>query len=468
MTPSRLPRRIAHFALSGMLLALLAACGGAPSTVAPTAEARPTSTPRPSDGGSRATPTEAPATTGEATLVAATFTKKLGENQEPVEPTESFYPDETVYISLEFEGRPENGIVRSEFFWGDESIAAAEVDFADVNSGVLISIGQSTYASFNLSPNQPFPVSNNYRVVSTLDGEDLGEFPYSVVQPEGSIPSKIATAVLATDHVDYEPTEETDVFAPDQQVFLVGRGDLGVGAWMKAELYADGTLVEDAVTTLGPIEEDASDTGFAFDFTPEGTWGDGEYEVVLYLNDEEVERLSFTASESAAPVAATTVEFGELETFSPESGLFSIEVPQDWSISDNSNDLSVNYAWQDDTGTAGILVSLYENPEELSEEQLIADGTDFVQNAFGSEPEFEILETTPQSDGSVLIAWNATPEMGGAAVKLLGLTYIQQNGDKVSLLNAIMPDAENDALWEGGFSQIVNSYSVDPSVKIIQ
>lgn len=68
-------------------------------------------------------------------------------------------------------------MVKSEFFLGDESIAAAEVDFADVNSGVLLSLGQSTFAGFNLSHENPLPVSDEYRVESSLNGEPARHLP---------------------------------------------------------------------------------------------------------------------------------------------------------------------------------------------------------------------------------------------------------------------------------------------------
>lgn len=87
---------------------------------------------------------------------------------------------------------------------------------------------------------------------------------------------------------------------------------------------------------------------------------------------------------------------------------------------------------------------------------------------FGPEPEFEILETTPQSDGSVLVAWTASPEINGAPLKLVGLTYVEQREDKISPLNALLLDAQYDELWDLHFQQIVNSYKIDPSVDIVK
>lgn len=476
MFTTNLRSRLAHLTILGSLLALLAACGGGgPSASAPTAqpkeEATAEATARPRATAKPEKPTAA-AETGDIKLVAATFAKKLGENQEPVDASDEFYPDETVYLSLEFEGRPKEGLVKSEFFWGDDSIAAAEVNFADVNSGVLISIGQSTFAGFNLSHEKPLPVSGNYRVESTLDGEPLGTYQFSVVPPEDALATNVSKVELAKGKDDdYNAVDPTTQFVPEDEVYVVGRGDFGKHSWLKIEWYVDGKLDDAGTQTLGPMDDNVEDTGFSFYYRPDGGWKEGDHEAVLYVNDEEVDRYGFSVGQAVAeePTAAAVagIEFGKLVEYSPESGLFTIKVPEDWEFSDNSNDVSANYAWTGPTGTAGIIVSLYENAETLSEEDLTTQGTEFVKKVFGSEPEFEIIETTTQSDGSVLVAWNATPDINGP-VKLLGLTYIEQREDKVSLLNVLMPDEQNQELWQAGFKEIVNSYKIDPSVDIVK
>jgi hypothetical protein len=408
-----------------------------------------------------------PETTGEAKLVAATFAKQLGDNQEPIDPTESFYPDETIFLSLEFEGRPKEGTVKSEFFWGDESIASAEVDFADANSGVLFSIGESTFAGFNLTHENPLPISGNYRVESTLNGEKLGTYAFAVVPPADALETRVDEVTLAKDADDnFNPIDPTATFVVDDTVYIVGRGDFGKLSWLRINWLVDGELDEAGTQELGPLEEDAADTGFSFHYRPDGGWPEGEHEAVLYVNDEKVDSYSFTIGTAPEPIA-TSLDIGALETFSPASGLFTIDVPSNWEFSDNSNEVSANYAWTAPEGTAGVIVSLYENPEAQDEAALITLGTEFVESVFGSEPEFEILETTPQSDGSVLIAWSATPDIDGPT-PIVGLTYVEQREDKVSLLNALLPDADYDALWESHFETIVNSYKIDPSVDIVQ
>jgi hypothetical protein len=294
-------------AVAALILALLAACGGggaASPTAAPTAapvNEQPTNAPD-----SPAEPTEAPATetppepteepaTSEAKLQDATFAKELGESQEPIDPTDEFYPDETVYLSLQFEGRPKQGVVSATFYWNDDEIATTEVDLADANSGVFFSIGETTYVGFNLTHENPLPVSPNYRVETALDGEPLETYTYSIIPPADALPSEISEVVLAHSATDtYEPVDPATEFVAEDEVHLVGSGNLGKSTWLRVEWYVNGEMDEAGTREVGPLEEDLENGGFAFSFRPENGWPDGEHEAVLIINDEEVGRYPFT------------------------------------------------------------------------------------------------------------------------------------------------------------------------------
>jgi hypothetical protein len=94
---------------------------------------------------------------------------------------------------------------------------------------------------------------------------------------------------------DYNPVEPATVFAPDEAVFLVGRGDLGVGTWLQAEWTVGGELDEAGTRSL-TAEENLEDVPFSFSFLPEGGWPAGEHTVVLIMNDQEVGRYTFTVT----------------------------------------------------------------------------------------------------------------------------------------------------------------------------
>jgi hypothetical protein len=292
--------RLQRIALVGlMLLTALTACG----SETPTPIVIVVTPPPPQ---AEATPEVVEPASSQAAIevLEATFAHGLTDEMQPVEPGADFAPGETIHLSLRIKGRPEEGVVTARFYWDDAFIAEADVDLADVNSGLIFSIGEDTYAGYTLTPDAPFPVGEGYRADVSYDGELLGAYSFRVVPPSGAIPSKVEEVVLALGvDEDYDPVETTTVFAFDDIVYLAGRGDLGQATWLQADWYVDGRLDEAGTRSL-TIEDNVPDTGFAFSYVPEGGWPSGEHFVVLTMNDVEVGDYSFTviSSGGAAPL----------------------------------------------------------------------------------------------------------------------------------------------------------------------
>jgi hypothetical protein len=120
-------------------------------------------------------------TTAKPTVKSVTFAEKLNESYQAVNPKTQFKPTDVIYVSVDVSGRPKTGLLNGKFFYGDQLISEATVDFATVNSGVIVSIGEDTFAGFNLVGNQPWPVSKNYRFDVYLDGAKVGSYPYEVI-----------------------------------------------------------------------------------------------------------------------------------------------------------------------------------------------------------------------------------------------------------------------------------------------
>lgn len=227
-------------------------------------------------------------------LLEAVFAHGLGEEMQPVEPGADFGPDETVHLSLQIKGRPQEGLVTARFYWHDSFIAEASVDLADANSGLLFSTGEDTYAGYTLTHEQPFPLSDQYRAEVFYNDQPLGTYPFQVVPPPEAIPSQVTQVTLALGaDENYDPVEPTTTFAPDQTVYLVGEGDLGLATWLQADWYVSGQW-EEAGTRSLTLEENITGAGFTFYFLPEGGWPPGEHFVILTMNDQEVGRYSFT------------------------------------------------------------------------------------------------------------------------------------------------------------------------------
>lgn len=284
--------------VAGLLLLCLAlaACGGeAPPPITVVVTSAPADTPAPADTAASAAGVE---------ILEATFAHGLTEEMQPIDPGSAFAPEETVYLSLRLKGRPKEGIVTARFYYGETFIAEASVDLAESNSGVLFSLGEDTYVGYTLSHEGSFPASEDYRAEVFFGDAALATYPFQVVASSGGLVSRVTDALLALDAgEDYEPIHPTTIFAFDDEVHLVGEGDMAAGSTIQAEWYVAGQL-DPTGTRLLTLEEDIPGAGFVFSFLPDGGWPPGEHEVVLILDGDEVGRFPFGIVDSggAAPL----------------------------------------------------------------------------------------------------------------------------------------------------------------------
>lgn len=284
-------------------LVMTACAGEAPATPSPTpVPERVTPSPAPAQERLTPPPTSTAVTVAGLEILEVTFAHGLTEELAPVQPGNTFAPDETVHLSIKLKGTPKQGQVTARFFFEEQEISAATVDLAEERKkqGLLFVIGGNTYVGFSLTPDEPFPISDNYRAEIFLDGSPAGSYTFTVVSPPGAIPSRVLEATLARDVTeDFLPVEPADRFAPTDEVFLVGRVDLGVFSTLEVNWYVTGRLDEEGTRTI-TAQENIEDTGFYFSFLPEQGWPEGEHQVVLLLDGREVRTYTFTVSEAAA------------------------------------------------------------------------------------------------------------------------------------------------------------------------
>ncbi|MFL5802560.1 MAG: hypothetical protein ACJ8CR_12575 [Roseiflexaceae bacterium] len=175
---------------------------------------------------------------------------------------------------------------------------------------------------------------------------------------------------------------------------------------------------------------------------------------------------SSPTAESTASGSLQAVQIGDLETYSYKTGLFSIDVPHDWTLKDNSKSGEAILLWTDPTENGLIVVDLFEAQGEESKAKLIKTLQDFLNNSFGSEPDFSMNDPKEQSDGSQLIVWSYTANAsGGLKATLLGNSFVEQRGDKISILTTTVPEDQFDTL-KPETDKIINSYTIDPTAAL--
>jgi predicted small lipoprotein YifL len=164
---------------------------------------------------------------------------------------------------------------------------------------------------------------------------------------------------------------------------------------------------------------------------------------------------------AAAPGEVLMVEFGPLRTYSHPSGVFAIDIPENWSLQDNSKPDEIILVWTDPTQNGGVIVDIFEDETVYSEEELTEILRAFLDNSFGSQPEFSVDEPVTQNDGSILLVWTylATAD-NNTEVPLLGNSFIEQRGNKVSILTTLIPDDQFDDLVDNT-DEIINTYVIN-------
>ena len=233
----------------------------------------------------------------ETLFKAATFCRGLQESQAPKDKADFFQQDETVFLSVELKGRPKAGKVATKFIFRDSVIAAAEVDVATVNKGVLLSVGQSTFAGFDLTHDQPLPVGDCYSAVVTFDGKPLGTFPFRIAPPKDALASRIKAVTLSKSVDDSKKAVDvTREFNSKEKVVLSGTADLGLATWLEASWVLGGTADSGGTRSI-TLKENKPDCPFFFSFIPSGGWPSGTHEAVLMVNGKEAAREKFTITD---------------------------------------------------------------------------------------------------------------------------------------------------------------------------
>lgn len=401
-----------------------------------------------------------------AEFVRASFAERLGKNQEPIDRTDAFEPMQPINLSLMFKGRPV-GVVTGEFYFHDQLISDATIDMAKMNAGKAATAGQNTYVGFTLTPDQALPISaNGYRVDVFLDDKPLDTFTFSVVPPAGALPTRIVNAELAAGSTkDYQPIDPTTTFTPTQPVYLVGEGDFGTHSWMEVRWFEDGELKDEGTRSI-TLEEDKEAAGFNFFFLPEGGWKEGEHEVALIVNDEEVSRFPFTVSNEASPAPqAGVVQIDSLEPYEQLRKVFTIDAPSNWERSENNSNAEVNTTWVAPDGNGFIFVSVAAAKPRQTLKQLGDLGAAYIEREFGGETAFEMQDSEELSDDVVGISWAAEPEIDGQPLAIEAITLVRQDGDKVSKLTLVLPKGYEDDELSAAIEQIVRSFTVNPSAR---
>ncbi|WP_448337704.1 hypothetical protein [Chloroflexus aurantiacus] len=175
---------------------------------------------------------------------------------------------------------------------------------------------------------------------------------------------------------------------------------------------------------------------------------------------------STTGGGTASGSVLAPVQIGRLQTYNHPSGVFRIDLPENWSLTDNSRPGELILVWSDPSNNAAIIVDVLEDSTTYSDDELVDKLVSFLQSAFGNQPDFFYEEPRPQSDGSILIVWGYTATASdNVQAPMLGNSFIEQRGNKLSVLTTLVPEDQFDTLVSRT-DEIINTYRIDPNASV--
>jgi hypothetical protein len=404
-------RRLRFVLLVLVSALVLAACGSEPAAQAPTSAPEPTAAPRPT---AKPKPTAKPEPTAEPVAELVTRPIEFGPLVDFTHPYGVFsiqHPENwdvqdtssDTQATVVFSDPSGNGMVIASVI--DQAVPQGESDLADAMRSYLETL---------------------FKGVKNLEIED------AVEQPDGSL------------RMDFSYEEDVN----GQDVLFQGGGFVEQRGSLLSFLI-DGAPSEQWKAVVEDLDKIINTYKIDTNASIAGGPGAGET-VGVELG-----------AESGEAGKLATVEIDGLETYTHDSGLFKVDVPSNWTMSDQSKPGEVLIVFTDPTRNAQIEMDIFNKPEGDLGEFL----TTALESVYKDSTNLLLDEPQVQQSGSVLITFTYEVTVENVTATILGNSFISAHDDKAAVLTVLVPQEQFDGLQEP-LNQIINSDEVDGSVAL--
>lgn len=150
-----------------------------------------------------------------------------------------------------------------------------------------------------------------------------------------------------------------------------------------------------------------------------------------------------SAGDAPKPQSPTTEEtlevvFGTFKNYKHSSGWFSMNVPENWTISEKSVEGEYIISVTDPTENAAYVVRVWSSQEQMSDVELEDLLKLFLNDSLSSFLNFK-LGNAAQKNGRVAINFTYDSEINEKSYPMVGDSFIAQNGSIVGVWNLLMP-----------------------------
>jgi hypothetical protein len=157
------------------------------------------------------------------------------------------------------------------------------------------------------------------------------------------------------------------------------------------------------------------------------------------------------------------VEVGNLIPYTHSSGIFSMQIPENWTSEETQDPDVLTVVFTDPTVNGAIAVTIFEVSSQLDDlGGLLRQG---IESGFADQRELQINEPVAQPNGSVQITFSYKTTAQGMDVVMLGNSAIRQDENLVSITWDIIPQSQHDRL-RGPLDGIAQSYQVNTAVSL--
>lgn len=162
------------------------------------------------------------------------------------------------------------------------------------------------------------------------------------------------------------------------------------------------------------------------------------------------------------PVKQETQEivFGAFKNYRHSSGWFSMSVPENWNITDKSNDDEYIISILDPSENAAFIGRIWSSTTKLSDDDLEYILTTFLNDNLSDFDNFK-LGSPVKTNGKVSINFTYDSVMDKKIYPMIGESFIEQNGQVVGLTNFILPK-DQSVRKKALVNRMINSITINP------
>jgi hypothetical protein len=167
-------------------------------------------------------------------------------------------------------------------------------------------------------------------------------------------------------------------------------------------------------------------------------------------------------SNPAAQVTAQQtkeVVFGPILNYTHKSGWFSLAIPGNWKITDNSAEGEVIVSFIDPTENGVVVARAYRPSRGYTQTELGEMLKAFLSERLGKFDSFTMGELKSQRDGSFGLYFKYISVVNDAKYNMYGDAFIEQHNGLIGVITLIMPQDQYEAKQKAAYG-MVNSFRV--------